>query len=101
MPNPYYNPEKLGLEIVYCVDTAGDYEFSMLVIWKDAEARLYYATDSGCSCPSPFEDFHDVEDLERVTNRRDVYNALGSLYGARVDDMVRLIDVLDEYAVGR
>ena len=57
--NPYYSPEKSGLEIIGEVDFSdGSYQFNYLVVWKDlATGKLYYAEDSGCSCPSPFEDY--------------------------------------------
>lgn len=32
------------------------YSFDDIIVWKDKETgKLYYAEDSGCSCPSPFE----------------------------------------------
>lgn len=55
--NLYYNPETLGYEIVEFFDLDDEpYEFDMMVVWRDPEGNLVYATDSGCSCPSPFED---------------------------------------------
>ncbi len=54
--NPYYNPEAVGLEIVTESDCAGSYEFDMFVVWRHKESGLlFYGTDSGCSCPTPFE----------------------------------------------
>lgn len=55
--NVYYDPEKFGLEIVGMVDfSSGSYEFSYFVVWQDTETKvLYWAEDSGCSCPTPFE----------------------------------------------
>lgn len=56
--NIYYDPEKFGLEQVAEIDFSdGYYQFDYLVVWKDKDDRLYYAEDSGCSCPSPFETF--------------------------------------------
>ncbi len=37
----------------------------MAVVWKDDKGNHYLATDSGCSCPSPFENYHDIESLTR------------------------------------
>lgn len=62
-PDPYYNPEKFGLEIFTEFDNGGSYEFDMFVVWKDANGNYYWATDAGCSCPSPFETFDSIEDL--------------------------------------
>ena len=55
MRNIYYSPEFFGLQVVDSWDVAGAYEFDMFVIWKDDKGRFYWGTDSGCSCPSPFE----------------------------------------------
>ena len=56
--NPYYSPEKLDLEIFGELDEPNlDYEYNTLVVWKDKEGQLFYAQDSGCSCPTPFEGF--------------------------------------------
>lgn len=63
MSNPYYSPEKLGLSILAQNDIAGAYEFNMCVVWKHAASgRIFYAFDSGCSCPSPFENYFFTDD---------------------------------------
>lgn len=68
MPNPYYNPAECGLEILETVDEPGmSYEFNMFVVWKRlSDGALFYASDSGCSCPSPFED-ESAETLTPIT----------------------------------
>lgn len=54
--NPYYYPENCGLEIFKSIDTAGSYEFDMFVVWRKLDDNtLWWDTDSGCSCPSPFD----------------------------------------------
>lgn len=60
--NPYYNPEKFGCEIVVTVDVGADYEFDMFVVLRTIEpipgirkGTYFYASDAGCSCPSPFD----------------------------------------------
>lgn len=56
--NIYYSPEKFGLETVGDIDFDDDYGFDIFVVWREtATGRLGYGEDSGCSCPSPFEDF--------------------------------------------
>lgn len=68
MPNIYYDPEKFGLKIFGDIDWSdGFYHFDQTVVWQDDEGRLYYADDSGCSCPSPFEG-KGVDDLTRCTD---------------------------------
>ena len=67
--NIYYNPEEFGLEVVKNIDTGGGYDFDMFVIWKDKKNNLYYGQDSGCSCPTPFEDFEGIPSLIKITKR--------------------------------
>lgn len=76
----YYNPEAFGLEVVATVDwDAGSYEFDYTVVWyHKASGKYYYADDSGCSCPSPFEAFtaEDLSDMAGSGNAIEVANAL-------------------------
>lgn len=66
--NPYYYPEKWGMEEVDHIDySSGSYEFDYRVVWKDEKGALWSAQDSGCSCPTPFEDIRGKADFERVT----------------------------------
>ncbi len=62
--DPYYNPADFGLETVGEIDfSSGEYEFDLTVIWRRiSDGAFVYADDSGCSCPSPFED-KGIEDL--------------------------------------
>lgn len=53
--NIYYAPEKFGLKLIDSIDKAGSYEFDMFVVWQKENGDMVYGTDSGCSCPSPFE----------------------------------------------
>lgn len=53
--NPYYEPEALGLTKVAELDLEEPcYSFNILAVWHD-EHGFYLGTDSGCSCPVPFE----------------------------------------------
>lgn len=57
--NIYYNPEAFGLSVVAEIEySSGEYEFDTRVVWKDKAGKLWTARDSGCSCPTPFEDYH-------------------------------------------
>lgn len=65
------NPEHLiaeHLDFVADVDLAEpDYSFDLLRIYvRKSDGMLLWATDSGCSCPSPFEDVR-VKDLREST----------------------------------
>ena len=66
--NFYYNPEKSGLTILTTLDESDmSYEFNTFVIWEHKDGRLFYAEDSGCSCPTPFENFTELSSLNRIT----------------------------------
>jgi hypothetical protein len=57
-----------GLEFVDSIDDAGSYEFHTLSVWRDKETgRIYYASDSGCSCPTPFENYTTLSSLTELT----------------------------------
>lgn len=60
--NIYYDPQKFGLTPVGTVELGGGYEFDTYALWRNIEGALVWAHDSGCSCPTPFEDL-GVDDL--------------------------------------
>lgn len=61
--NIYDNPEKYGLTEVGGFDGWNEiYSFDKFVVWKDESGVYYWAEDSGCSCPTPFE-YYDSTDL--------------------------------------
>lgn len=106
--NVYYHPEKHDLEKVLEGDrSSGDYEFDILCIWRGMnDKKLYYATDSGCSCPSPFEDHNGLDSLTPILPETlDVFEteALAKSYGGAcylTQEEVQLIrnEVLKEQA---
>lgn len=69
-----YNPEKYGVTIVECFDAyEQNYDFHQVLVVKSIETgRLYAATDSGCSCPIPFEDHKFPSDFIEVRKWEDV-----------------------------
>jgi hypothetical protein len=75
--NPYYKPEAYGLEIVGDIDWDQEsYEFNMTVVWKEGRGKYYIADDSGCSCPSPFENVTSKDELDGPMNKRSLESAL-------------------------
>lgn len=64
LPDPYNQPEEFGLTPVASLEEDEPYQFDILQVWKHEDGTFYYASDSGCSCPSPFEDFTKLEHLE-------------------------------------
>jgi hypothetical protein len=63
-PDPYGQPEKFGLTMIGEVEfSEPDYSFDFAIVLADGDGALYWARDSGCSCPSPFEDHRFPEDF--------------------------------------
>ena len=56
--NPYYHPESLGIvEVFEAEDADLSYEFDIFLLFVHSDGRVFSAQDSGCSCPTPFEDY--------------------------------------------
>lgn len=74
MKNVYYNPEEFGLETVGEFEIeASFYSFDIFAVWRDPKSgKFYTATDSGCSCPTPFEDYDSIESLTAHENAHSV-----------------------------
>lgn len=73
MINPYYNPDLVGLELLSFDDPNAYYDYDTLCFFADKEGKVYMAHDSGCSCPTPFEDSYAaptakecIQKLERI-----------------------------------
>lgn len=59
----YSNPAKHGLQLLGEVELDDEsYSFHLFVAWTDG-VHVYYGTDSGCSCPSPFETYGSKDSL--------------------------------------
>ena|SRR3990167_3902905 len=69
MGNVYFSPEEFGLVVVVEAEgNAEGYGFDLTVVWKEVKSgKLYWAHDSGCSCPSPFEDYVSVDMLNPLS----------------------------------
>ncbi len=65
--NPYYEPKKCGLRIVASVEKEPDYDFDITVLFKNVKTgALWLCSDTGCSCPVPFEDVRSFDDMTRL-----------------------------------
>lgn len=63
-PDVYYQPEKFGLTIVGSIELYDEaYQFDTIVVWWHEDGTIYVGHDSGCSCPSPFEDYTTLDSL--------------------------------------
>jgi hypothetical protein len=67
-PDVYYQPHLFGLTQIAELDLyEPNYSFDLAVAWEHEDGTVYFATDAGCSCPSPFEWATSLEKLETVT----------------------------------
>lgn len=68
--NPYSNPANCGLELLAVAEDNEPWQFDICALWRDiVSGRFFMGSDSGCSCPSPFENVRGVGDLTEVTDR--------------------------------
>jgi len=100
MSNVYYSPEKYGLEIVGTVDVeVPDYSFSIIgVFYSPTTGSFYLGHTAGCSCPTPFEEFEQIEDLDEHKTAQAVVSAL-LYYGSTYEDSGDLIARIMTYRV--
>ena len=68
--SPYYYPEKFDLVPVGEIEMSEPcYSFDTVVVWRHTPTGdVYTARDSGCSCPTPFEDYDSLEQLTKLTS---------------------------------
>lgn len=68
-PDIYDEPDNFDLTFIDQVSWDNEsYQFDYTGVWKhNVTGQLYMADDSGCSCPSPFENFTTLESLTPVT----------------------------------
>jgi hypothetical protein len=91
----YGTPEKFGLTTVGELSADLYYEFSILAVWvRNEDGALFWETDSGCSCPSPFEWTTGIADLKPIHDVTEfVREARAWVSGQEIqrDDVERLI----------
>lgn len=81
-----YAAEKHGFEIVVDEDTAGSYEFDTILVVRDPDGALWAAHDSGCSCPTPFEDIEWPKDWTAISASGDIDPLFENWYSAGDND---------------
>jgi hypothetical protein len=78
--NIAYQPEKFGLEFHGSLDLEDEpYQFYIVGVWEGPEG-FYISTDSGCSCPSPWENHMSMEDLTGPLTREQAHEEITSLW---------------------
>jgi hypothetical protein len=85
MENIMYTPEAYGFEYVCEVELSEPcYSFDCLRVLKNKDG-YWLGTDSGCSCPTPFEDYHDENDLTGPLTAEQVHEEANSLWDGEYD----------------
>jgi hypothetical protein len=69
-PDVYYQPEAFDLEPLTELELyEPNYSFDTVAVWRHTPTGdLYWAYDSGCSCPSPFENYTSLDKLEKLSS---------------------------------
>lgn len=62
--NPYSSADKLGWSMIDIEQPDLFYEFNILCFWKTPSGLVFTASDSGCSCPIPFENYEGETPIE-------------------------------------
>ncbi|QGH76328.1 hypothetical protein SEA_DAUBENSKI_261 [Streptomyces phage Daubenski] len=48
------------------------WQFNITQVWKEARGRYFVASDSGCSCPQPFEDINYTDECAGPYNKTEL-----------------------------
>ena len=73
----YYSQEEFGIKQVAFIEIQPDYDFDMVVVWQNTfNNELRWGHDSGCSCPSPFEDIGEWSQLNKLPENLDELKSL-------------------------
>lgn len=87
--NPYYNPDQFDLDLFSLDEPGLSYEYNTLCFWATKDGRVFTAQDSGCSCPTPFEDYEGenqkevLQKLEQVGSVEQAERTFDSWNGRR------------------
>lgn len=76
MNDVYCSPQKFGLRQIAEMEwDEPNYSFDMSVIWRDGDGRWLVGSDSGCSCPPPFQD-QGIGELDRFDSAQAALESL-------------------------
>lgn len=97
--DPYHTPHKFGLTVVAEAELSEPfYSFDIAMVWYHEESKSFYvAQDSGCSCPSPFENFETLSNLTGPYDKTGVIGWLKNFSAEDPDQIVRAIEKVMEF----
>jgi hypothetical protein len=101
----YYDPQPESFGFKHLIDLQWgepDYDFCITAVYQSKEG-FHVVTDSGCSCPSPFEDYNKPEDFGPAVSKRDAIAELVSDlvrylkdgYGTEKEKLEAAVDITD------
>ena len=62
--NPYYDPAHYKCRKVGTAELTGEeWSFDLVAVLQHEDGGYYIGTDSGCSCPMPFEYYDSLDDF--------------------------------------
>lgn len=96
----YNHPENYGFNTLGEVDFGEAYEFDMYVVFTRA-GIAYWAQDSGCSCPVPFE-YVTEDDLTKIADSMEFQKELRERAGNNKDhdaDIAELVTKVHHFIV--
>lgn len=77
----YSNPQNFGLVYLFEIQWGEpEYSFDITAVWKSSDDVFYIASDSGCRCPSPFENFGGIEDLGPALTLQEAYSTMAEQF---------------------
>ena len=75
--NIYYTPEDFNAVLIGEFELSEpSWSFDTVAVWLDERGQFWVGQDSGCSCPLPFEDIRDLNDLDGPHTRTTLQAAL-------------------------
>lgn len=88
-----------GFELVTELQS-NDYQWYAIGVWREiATGRLFWATDSGCSCYGPWEDIKtgaDLDPLDYGALSRDVPNVYETTPSERIEFLKEVAEAMRE-----
>lgn len=93
--NIYYSPEKYGLQTIGEIELGGSYDFDTHVFFVNSQGKVFYAHDSGCSCPTPFDDF-GIDNLTPV-NEQNVSDLIMTIKDAPMEEKIMMLEKVRKY----
>lgn len=104
--NIYYNPDKCGLEILATLDERDlSYQYNTYLVVIDLNSRrIFRASDSGCSCPVPFENYYfksaNKNNLEEITKHNfEQFETEIAGFPSTKEEKQKMINIVKEYLI--